>query len=278
VFEDVIEPFFLTHDTYTYILTSTPSGDAGYFYERVAVDDAWHSPYWPSAISPLVDPEWLADKRDQTDPRTFKQEYLGEFIGSQDRFFDPEVIDARMDTDATATRRQLALGADIARAGGDRTVIIGIGPHGTAETFVSDADLSLSAAASELARLYRGHEVSGIAVDETGLGAGVVEMLAEDIDPAAVEGIKFTLDQKQSLYNRLKNDLESADLTLAYDGQLLREMRQLEYSLTGRGKTKIQHPDGGHDDHCDALALAAHVHRGGTTNDFASSPDNVVTL
>jgi hypothetical protein len=278
VFEDVIEPFFLTHDTYTFVLTSTPSGDAGYFYERVATDDDWHSPYWPSALSPLVDPEWLADKRQQTDPRTFKQEYLGEFIGSSDRFFNPGTIDDVMDREASATRRQLALGADIARAGDDRTVIIAVGAHGTAEVLVSDADMSLSAAASELARLFEAHDVTGIAVDATGLGAGVVEMLGEDIDPVAVEGIKFSLDRKQSLYNRLKNDLSEGSLTLAYDGQLLREMRQLEYSLTGRGKTKIQHPDGGHDDHCDSLALASHVHRGGMGDAFASDPDNVVVL
>jgi len=65
VFQDVLEPFFLTHDEYTYLLTSTPSGDAGYFYERVELDSGWESPYWPSAISPCD----LATRRHRLAPR-----------------------------------------------------------------------------------------------------------------------------------------------------------------------------------------------------------------
>ena len=57
VFEDVIEPFFTTHDTYSFVLTSTPAGDAGYFHEKCTLDTDWHSPHWPTAISPLVEPE-----------------------------------------------------------------------------------------------------------------------------------------------------------------------------------------------------------------------------
>jgi len=282
VFEDVIEPFFLTHDSYTYILTSTPSGDAGYFYERVEIDDEWYSPYWPSAISPLVDPSWLADKRETTDRRTFRQEYLGEFIGSDARFFDADVLDRATDADATADRRHLAVGADIARAGADRTVIVAVGPHGTAEVLASDPEWSLSDAAGRLAAIYDEYTVSQVAVDATGLGAGVVEMLEDTIGRNAVTGVSFSLEKKQSLYNQLKSDLENGTVTLAYDGRLLRELRQLEYSLTARGKTKISHPDGGHDDHADALALAASVFRGGTGagdgSNYATDAENVVVL
>ncbi len=82
IFTDVVEAFFSTHDDFTYILTSTPSGDAGYFYRKVAVDDSWHSPRWPTGICPLVDSEWLAERKRKLDSRTFRTEFLGEFIGS----------------------------------------------------------------------------------------------------------------------------------------------------------------------------------------------------
>jgi len=39
-------------------------------------------------------------------------------------------------------------------------------------------------------------------------------------------------------------------------------VKKLTYSLTAGGKTKITHPDNGHDDHPDALALAADGYRG----------------
>jgi hypothetical protein len=71
---------------------------------------------------------------------------------------------------------------------------------------------------------------------------------------------------------------EERTLEMQYDGQLLRELRQLEYSLTARGKTKIEHPSGGHDDHCDALALAASEFRNDGDSGYATTSDNVVVL
>jgi hypothetical protein len=77
----------------------------------------------------------------------------------------------------------------------------------------------------------------------------------------------------------LKSALENDDVTMAAHPRLSREMKQLNYSLTGSGKTKISHPDGGRDDHCDALALAVDGLTGGPgTDDFAHSSDNVVVL
>jgi phage FluMu gp28-like protein len=257
IFEDVIEPFFTTHETYEFILTSTPAGDAGYFFEKCRLDDDWHAPYWPTALSPQVDPEWLAERERKTDARTFRQEYLGEFIGSSDRFFTPALIDDVTADDATYRDRDVvSLGADIARAGDDRTVIVGIDDAGIAKVLVSDPELTLTDAAGELRRLYEAHTPTTIHVDETGLGAGVVEMLADDIGSHTVEGVKFTIDRKQSLYNGLKTALENGTLTLAHHPRLARELKKLTYSLTRGGKTKITHPDGGHDDHPDALALA----------------------
>jgi len=267
VFEDVIEPFFTTHDTFTFVLTSTPAGDAGYFFEKCRLDGDWYSPRWPTAISPLVDPEWLAERRRKTDARTWRQEYLGEFIGSSNRFFSPELIDD-VTGDATFTERDLvAAGADIARAGDDRTAIIGIDSSGAAKVLTSDAELTLTEAAGELAQVYERHAPATIQVDETGLGAGVVEMLEEEVGRSVVEGTKFTIDTKQSLYNGLKSALERGDVALVQHPRLSRELKKLTYSLTSSGKTKISHPADGHDDHPDALALAVDAFSGGASSD-----------
>ncbi|AFH22663.1 terminase large subunit [environmental Halophage eHP-32] len=266
VFEDVIEPFFTTHPTYTFILTSTPAGDAGYFYDKCQLDDDWHSPYWPTAISPLVDPEWLAERERKTESRTWRQEFLGEFIGSSDRFFTPALIDDATDHDA-AGGEIVSLGADIARAGDDRTAIVGIDDSGTADVLVSDANLNLTDATGRLSRLYEQHNPDSILVDETGLGAGVVEMLQSEISERVVEGVKFTIDRKQSIYNGLKQALEAGELTLAHHPRMSRELKKLTYSLTAGGKTKITHPDNGHDDHPDALALAADGYGGRVESD-----------
>ncbi len=256
VFEDVIEPFFTTHPTHTFILTSTPAGDAGYFFQKCRLDDDWYSPRWPTAISPLVDPEWLAERKRKTESRTWRQEYLGEFIGSSDRFFSPELIDD-VTGDVDLDRRDLvAVGADIARAGDDRTVIVGVDGSGTAGVLVSDDQMTLTEASGELARIYDRDAPATIAVDETGLGAGVVEMLESEVGRGVVEGTKFTIDRKQSMYNGLKAALEDDEIALQHHARLSRELKKLTYSLTSSGKTKISHPADGHDDHPDALALA----------------------
>jgi phage FluMu gp28-like protein len=106
-----------------------------------------------------------------------------------------------------------------------------------------------------------------VRVDETGLGAGVVEMLESEIGRRVVEGVKFTIDRKQSMYNGLKSALESDEIELAHHPRLGRELKRLTYSLTAGGKTKITHPDNGHDDHPDALVLAADGYTGRTSSD-----------
>jgi hypothetical protein len=277
VFESVVEAFFATHNDYTFTLLSTPSGDSGFFYRKVKLDDDWYSPYWPTAICPLVDTDWLAERKRKNDARTFQREYLGEFVSSSDRFFDAEAIDDAMSA-VSLDDRDLSIGADIARAGDDQTAIVAVDELGTAEVLVADRNMTLTEAAGTLVDLYESRDVDAIAIDETGLGAGPVEMVESELGEAVVEGVKFSIERKQSLYNELKNDLENGTLDLANDGQLLRELRELEYSLTARGKTKIDHPDGGHDDLADALALAAWVNRGGASDDYARDSDNVVVL
>jgi len=69
------------------------------------------------------------------------------------------------------------------------------------------------------------------------------------------------------MYNGLKSALENDELTLAYHPRLARELKKLTYSLTSGGKTKITHPDNGHDDHPDALALAADGYGGRVEGD-----------
>jgi phage FluMu gp28-like protein len=116
-----------------------------------------------------------------------------------------------------------------------------------------------------------------VVVDETGVGAGAVEMLEADVGRRLVEGVKFTIDRKQSLYNSLKAALDNGSVTLPDDRLLRQELTDLEYEMTRGGKTKIGHPDGGHDDHPDALALAVSDITDADSG-YASTSDNVVVL
>ena len=100
-------------------------------------------------------------------------------------------------------------------------------------------------------------------VDSTSLGQGTVDQVRESIGNK-VEGFKFTNEKKQSLYNTLKNDLQSGSIAFEYipgkndmpGNKMMNQCLDLEYSYTSTGRMKISHPPNGHDDFSDALALA----------------------
>ena len=85
---EVIEPFFITHPEYEFYLFSTPLGKSGYFYDAVEGKNSerWFSPHWPTEISPFADEDFLQRKREEKDSQSFAQEYLGEFVASEDTF------------------------------------------------------------------------------------------------------------------------------------------------------------------------------------------------
>lgn len=263
IFTSVLLPMLATTNG-TLALASTPFGKSGFLYEQAWTGDDWHITHAASEDSPLVTSEFIQDQEQTLSKLEYRQEILGEFVESANAFFPRELITGA--TDDTATFRAndtVVIGADIARHGADRTVIVPIDSAGVISKthMVSDPDLDLTDATGHIARLYRDLDVAKVVVDETGVGAGPVEMLQNDLGERAVEGFKFTIDDKQSIYNQLKSDLENGAVTLPAHQRLQREFKDLEYELTRGGKTKIHHPGGGHDDHPDAVALAAYGRR-----------------
>jgi phage FluMu gp28-like protein len=147
------------------------------------------------------------------------------------------------------------------------------------DAMVSDAGLGLTDAVGHITRLFNKFDCRTVVIDETGIGAGPVEMLESELGENVVNGVKFTIDKKQSLFNALKSDLENGSVTLPDHRRLRQEFRELEYELTRGGKMKIHHPDGsgGHDDHPDAVALAA-LGRRQSSQGHATTSDDVVVL
>ena len=92
-------------------------------------------------------------------------------------------------------------------------------------------------------------------MDENAVGGGVVD--DEELNEMGiVRGVKFTTKSKHEMYNRLKTDFESEEITIPQHRKLIDELTSLQFSVTSNGYYKISHPDGGHDDFADSLALA----------------------
>lgn len=258
IFRSVLLPMLATTKG-TLSLLSTPFGKRGFLYEEGWMGgDNWDRFYVPTYESPLVDESWIDEQRQTLSDVEFKQEIEGEFVEAADAYFDDETVRSAFDDHLeAATDKPVVLGGDIARHGADRTVIIPMTLDGEVigEQIVSNPDMDLTEAVGQARRLASEFDVQAVCLDETGLGAGPVEMLQNETN-LRVHGVKFTIDKKQSLYGTLRSTLEDGDLSLPTHRRLKQELLDLEYSMTRGGKVRIHAPEGSHDDHPDALALA----------------------
>ena len=94
-----------------------------------------------------------------------------------------------------------------------------------------------------------------IYIDETGLGAGAVDVLREKVGSFKIEAFTFTVKSKQDIYSNLKMMMESGKLKIPDNRKLIYQLLDLRYEITSSGNMKIHHSERGHDDYCDALAL-----------------------
>lgn len=273
IYEDVLEPMLATTDG-TMILASTPWGTSGYFYDACTKFDGWDTKQVPMAASPLITEEYIDRQRRNKSTMTFKQEVLGEFVSAADAFFPEGTVRRAFQGDPTKDTNAAFLGVDLARHGMDSSVFLSMDAAGNVFHLEASEDVPLTDGMGRIRKLHDEHEYDAIYIDETGLGGGVVDTLSEKI--REVEGVKFTIDTKQSLYNGLKERMEAGEIALPEHRRLRSELVEMRYELTSAGKTKIHHPDGGHDDFADALALANHGRQ--TTPQMPEFENNGISL
>lgn len=286
---EVIEPFFITHPEYEFYLFSTPLGKSGYFYDAVEGKnaEAWFSPHWPTEISPFADEEFLERKRKEKDSQSFAQEYRGEFVASEDAYLPHEIVEPCITPDPDRpTGRARYLGVDPARKGNDRAVFYDIDEAGVTWNIWSEATTSGPGFVGRLAALQEGTAsdtpdagtgrlptdgYDAIVVEENAVG-GFGADFAEAGLGRVVMMVTTSNKSKQEMYQRLKNDLEGENLALPSHRRLIQQMTSLRYSYSPTGLLKLSHPQGGHDDYPDALALA-NAARTGVAERFASERD-----
>jgi len=228
VFTSVLLPMLATTDG-TLALASTPFGKRGFLYEEAYQSDGWHVVEVPSYDSPLVDESFIEEQRTTLSALEFDQEIKGEFVEAADTFFSRELIAEATDTDADFRAASgVTLGVDLARHGRDRTVILPVDDRGIVGPIRRSSDWSLTQGVAQVTEAVGEYDVQSVVVDETGVGGGAVEMLEDDIGSYLVDGVKFTIDRKQSLYNTLRSALESDEVVLPDDRLLRQELTDLK--------------------------------------------------
>jgi Terminase large subunit, T4likevirus-type, N-terminal len=253
------------------VLAGSPGAAEGAFYEMAeqgeqggehVVTHRWH----------LQDATWIGGHvidaaRSALAPAQFEREYLGRFadVGAEERVIPREWIDQ-------AVRRQLdpaevvLYGVDVARHGGDETVIVGL-RGGVARVEWAVRGVDLMAIAGKLAQLSADEAVPPeIHVDAIGLGYGVLDRLAELEVPVGAfiasgrSGNRDrVLNARSEAWWAAREAFERGDIDLDPDDRALAgQLASVRYSLASNGSIQIQSKDRMRTspDRADALVIA----------------------
>lgn len=251
------------------IMTSTPFGKRGRFYESTKLP--FYSVHRVSALDcPLITKEFLEQERNSMTDMEFRQEYLAEFVAEADTWFSPDLV-LQCINDQTfihnPNEQDTYLGVDLARFGTDDSVytLVQAQKNGVLRVFEiqSTSRLPLTDAIGRIKALHKEWHFRRIFVDETGLGAGVADVIRESNLP--ITPVTFTLEEKEVMYKGLKRLMENTvegktPCVWLPDNQKLKyQLIEMEYEYTSGSHIKFHHADGGHDDFNDSLALACHA-------------------
>lgn len=77
-----------------FIALTTPYGQRGWFYEAWHNGRDWVRTRVTANDCPRISAEWLEDERARIGEWTFRQEYLVEFVDTDDQFFASDIIEA----------------------------------------------------------------------------------------------------------------------------------------------------------------------------------------
>lgn len=274
IFQEVLSPFLAVGEN-VFVMTSTPKGKRGYFWERW--DEARRGQNNYTRIharthdNPLVDQSWIDEQKRTLTPMQFKQEILGQFQEASDAYFtQQEVHSCGIGFDPEKEGRPVRqetetcyLGADIAHTGDDESVYISIDAEGNVYDVKHKQNTKLTECINDIITYDNYNDYAKILIDETGMGQGVVDVLEEHLG-RKVEGFTFTQPKKADLYSALKNKFQNEEIRFNFnpndnqpENKMVQQLTALTYDITKTGRTKIGHPSGGHDDFPDALALAS---------------------
>ncbi|MFA6230033.1 MAG: hypothetical protein WC617_07620 [Rhodanobacter sp.] len=78
------------------VALTTPYGRRGWFYECWEHGDGWQRTRVTANDCPRITPEWLANERRMMGEWQFKQEFLCDFVDTEEQFFSGELIEAAL--------------------------------------------------------------------------------------------------------------------------------------------------------------------------------------
>jgi len=190
---------------------------------------------------------------------------------SEDDFFDMArvrekcIIEKKSyDKESLSAFDEITLGCDIARYGTSKSAIAIVGKLGENFYLIDYRTVSkkgLSWILGWLESTAKRFRASKVVIDETGLGAGVCDVLKERLVGKDIEVIGFNFAKRKerfNLYDRLKYELEEGNLYLLKDEKLRQQFNAFKVKYRADGTKDVEKLRNIESDIIDGLALALH--------------------
>ena len=253
------------------ILLSTPHGKEGYYY-RCFQDTNFRSFHVSAEDCPRKNQDFLNREKSRMSEVQYAQEYLGEFIDELRQFFSTALIQKVMSDNLTYVNSgDNFLGVDVARMGGDQTVLLSVSRTND-NLSMYDMDVSskqlITETVNKILLLNDRHDYKKIYIDDGGMGVGVFDPLLQDdrtkrkVIP--INNARRSLDteengqrkklMKEDLYNNLLNLMEKNQIKLFNSPEVLMSLKSIQYDYTEKKRLIIF---GKYDHIAEALVRAA---------------------
>ena len=238
----------------------TPNFTAFGITEQDIAEDTWEQKITgPLPYPELVTPAWVAERYRKWGPTSpmYIARVLGDFPEAGDNTLIPlSWVEAAMERWYEIPEGEIVeFGADIARYGGDSTVIA-IRYDNKVLPLVAMSKLDLMEITGKIVALAREHKPRVVKVDAIGYGAGVVDRLKELKEPVVgIEVSRAPTDQEHfadltsELWWNLREMLNPDTVAnpnpvaLPPDDELLGQLTSRRYSYTSRGQVKVESKD-----------------------------------
>ena len=260
LWEEVVRPMLLETQGRAVFL-STPNGRNWFWQVYQLGEDpnepAWESFNFPSVMNPIIFPDDIKIIEKSTPERTFRTEYLAEFLDDAGQVFRGfrGIATAPFSQRPIEGHRYVA-GVDWGREN-DYTVIVIIDTD-TRQMVAMDRfnQIGWHLQRGRLKALCDVWQPSVIYAEANSIGSVNIEELQREGLP--VRGYTTTAHNKNALIESLALAIERAEISLLNDEVLMNELTNFSIERLPSGGYRYSAPAGLHDDTVIALALAWH--------------------
>jgi hypothetical protein len=250
------------------MMLSTPKGQLGVFWDVFTKTEIWSCYQFDWTICPHHTEENMEIYREQLGSFAFRQEYEASFEANQAAYFTREEVDQAVKEYALTEHTTLptVIGVDFGKKKDNTIITVGLIENPFDEedyhrvkiinVIKKPLNTDYNKVVGELKALVAKYNAVNVIYDATGVGEGPGDYIKDLGIPC--EAFKFSLQSKVNIYSNLKILFEKRQIVIPKIKRLVDELCMFEYEYTTSGNMKLHHPEGGHDDYPDSLALCVY--------------------